>query len=284
MPAKGTVTRPWQKTIDFVDGLKGKLPDEELAVIERYVEKRSREAAQIQVTVTQVDTVQHSSPYPFDPEPLPSVYVELENVGGKMGPELKEFESPSAGTGLETPGQQCPSNEGTWETGRTTAAGFLTTAVDSNQGGNFFSTTTESVDTRTSEKSKKITADTTFLQQGHTPRSEENKQFDSRWKRREGPALERGCNSTSFFWGELEGSLLAFCLCFVLCTLCVLCFPKLFFYPGDHFSAKLKDIRGDVDQVAEVRNRRASIFSSITLLKMARTSNTRFGRSANALG
>ena len=33
MPAEGTVTRPWQKTIDFVDGLKGKLPDEELAVI-----------------------------------------------------------------------------------------------------------------------------------------------------------------------------------------------------------------------------------------------------------
>ena len=32
-------TRPWQKTVDFVDGLKGKLPDEELAVIKRYVEE-----------------------------------------------------------------------------------------------------------------------------------------------------------------------------------------------------------------------------------------------------
>ena len=40
-----TETRPWQKTMDFVYGLKGKLPDEELAVIKRYVEKRSREAA-----------------------------------------------------------------------------------------------------------------------------------------------------------------------------------------------------------------------------------------------
>ena len=39
MPAEDTVTRPWQKTIDFVDELKGKLPDEELAVIKRYVEK-----------------------------------------------------------------------------------------------------------------------------------------------------------------------------------------------------------------------------------------------------
>ena len=41
MPAK---TRPWQKTMEFVDGLRGKLPDEELAVIKWYVEKRSREA------------------------------------------------------------------------------------------------------------------------------------------------------------------------------------------------------------------------------------------------
>ena len=46
----------------------------------------------------------------------------------------------------------------------------------------------------------------------------------------------------------------------------------------------MKDMRGDEDRVAEVRNRRASIFPPITLLKMVRTSNTRFGRSANALG
>ena len=37
MPAEDTVTWPWQKTIDFVDGLKGKLPDEELVVIKRFV-------------------------------------------------------------------------------------------------------------------------------------------------------------------------------------------------------------------------------------------------------
>ena len=35
MPAE---TRHWQKSIDFVDGLKGKLQDDELAVIKRYVE------------------------------------------------------------------------------------------------------------------------------------------------------------------------------------------------------------------------------------------------------
>ena len=110
MPAK---TRPWQKTMDFVDGLKGKLPDEELAVIKRYVEKRSHEAAQAQVTFTPVDMVQHCSPCPLNPDIPPDVYMRLESNEGKMDPELKELEPPSAGTGLETPGQQCPPNEGT---------------------------------------------------------------------------------------------------------------------------------------------------------------------------
>ena len=76
MPAK---TRPWQKTMDFVDGLKRKLPDEELAVIKRYVEKRSREAAQAQVTVTPADTVQHYSPCPLNPDMPPDVCFKLES-------------------------------------------------------------------------------------------------------------------------------------------------------------------------------------------------------------
>ena len=114
MPAK---TRPWQKTMDFVDGLKGKLPDEELAMIKRYVEKRSREAAQAQVTVTPIDTVQHCSPCTLNPEMPPDICFKLESNEGKMDPELKELESPSAGTGPETPGQQCHPNEGTWKKG-----------------------------------------------------------------------------------------------------------------------------------------------------------------------
>ena len=69
------MTRPWQTTIDFVDGLKGKLPDEELAVIKRCVEKRSREAALAQVTVTPVDTVQYCSPCSPDPDPSPQMHV-----------------------------------------------------------------------------------------------------------------------------------------------------------------------------------------------------------------
>ena len=126
--------RPWQKMMDFVDGLNGKLPDEELAVIKRYVEKRSREAAQAQVTVTPVDTVHHCSPCPLDPEPSSSVCVKLESNEGRMDPERGELKSSSAGTGLETPEQQCPPNEGIWETGRTTADGILTAGVGSNQG------------------------------------------------------------------------------------------------------------------------------------------------------
>ena len=133
-----------------------------IATIKEYVEKRSREEAQIQMTVAPMDTVQRCSPCPLDPEPSSNVYVKLENTEGKMGPELEKLELPSAGTGLETPGQQCPPNEGIWETGRTTAFGILTAGVGSNQGGSI-SSPTESVNTRVSEKSTTITA-ITFLQ------------------------------------------------------------------------------------------------------------------------
>ena len=190
MPAE---TRPWQNTMDFVNALEqGKVSDEESAVLNRLVEKRSHEAAQAQVTVTPVDTVQYCSPSPQIPEPSPDVCVKLENNEGRMDPELGKLESSSTGTGLETPGQQCPPNEGTWDQGRTTADGFLTAGVGSNQGGNIFAPTTESVNTRTSTKSTRTTADITFLQLGHKPRdeeegSEENKQFDPGGKGEKAP-------------------------------------------------------------------------------------------------
>ena len=162
--------------MDFVDGLKGKFPDEELAVFKWYVEKRSREAAQRQVTVPSDDTVQHCSPCSPNPGMPSDVIFKSKSNEGKMDPERAELESSSAATGLETPGQ-CPPNEGTWDQGRTTATGFLTAGVGSNQGGNIFSPTTESVDTRAGNKSTRTTADITFMQQGRKPRSEENKQF-----------------------------------------------------------------------------------------------------------
>ena len=226
MPAEDTATRPRQK--DSLDEL---LANFEFARIKEYVEKRSREAVQLQLTVTQLNTVQHSSPYPLDLEPSPSVNVELENAEGKMGPELEELELPSAGTGLETPGQQCPPNE----------------AVGSSQG-EIIPPTTECVDTRTSEKSTKITADTTFLQQGHKTFSEQNKQFDPGGKREKAPPWKAAVALLSFS-GESGKAPCLFSVCASCSVLCVcLCFPKLFFYPGDHFSAKLKDMSGDADK------------------------------------
>ena len=77
---------PWHKTMDFVDGLNGKLQDEELAVIKRYVEKRIRETAQAQVAVTPVNTVQHCSPCPLNPDMPSDVCFKLESNMGLMDP------------------------------------------------------------------------------------------------------------------------------------------------------------------------------------------------------
>ena len=170
---KDTISMPRQKVSNLINEIEqGKVSDEEFSILKRLVEKRSREAAQAQVTVTPVDTVQHCSPCPLNPEMPPDVCFKLENNEGRMDPERGELESPSAGTGLETPGQQCPPNEGTWETGRTTADGFLTAGVGSNQRGSIYSPT-ERVDTRASTKSTTTSADITSLQQGRKPRDEE---------------------------------------------------------------------------------------------------------------
>ena len=130
--------RPWQKTIKFVDGLKADLPDEQLAAIKRYVERRSREA--VQVTVTPVNTARHCIPRSPNPEISSDVYVSMEEKDeSRMNPELTELESSSAGTGLETPAHQCLPNEGISETGRTIADGHLLVGMGSNQGGDISS-------------------------------------------------------------------------------------------------------------------------------------------------
>ena len=176
--------------MDFVDGLKGQLPDEELAVIKWYMEKRSREVAQAQVTVTPVDTGEYCSPSLQTPEPSPDLCFELESSEGEMGPEMKELESPSAGTGVETPGQQCPPNEGTWDQGRTTADGLLTAGVGSNQGGNISSPTERVGTTKSTSTLGDISSPTehvgtragtaaTPAKRRHKTTSKENKQFDT---------------------------------------------------------------------------------------------------------
>ena len=145
MPAR----TPWQKTAEFVDGLKGKLPDWKLAEIKRYVEKRCREEAQAQMTAKPVGTVQHCSPISPNPDTPSDVCFNVENNEGKMGQELEKLESSSADTGLETPGQQSPPNQGIWEQGRTIANGILTAGVDSSQGGRTPSPPERSTSTRT---------------------------------------------------------------------------------------------------------------------------------------
>ena len=139
---KDAILMPRQKVSKLINEIEeGKVADEEFAVLKRLVEKQSREMAQAQVTVTPVDTVQHCSPCTQTPEPSSSVCVKLESNEGRMDPERVELKPSSAGTGLETPGQQCSPNEGTWDQGRTTADGFLTAGVGSNQGGSISSPT-----------------------------------------------------------------------------------------------------------------------------------------------
>ena len=231
---KDTISMPRQKVSNLINALEqSKVSDEEFAVLKRLVEKRGREATR--VTVTPVATVQYCSPSPQTSEPSPDVCFELESNKGKMDPKLKELESSSAGTGLETPGQQCPPNEGTWKTGRTTADGFLTAGVGSNQGGSIYSPT-ERVDTRASTKSTTTTADITFLQQSHKPKdedegSEENKQFDPGGKGEKAP-LWNAALTLCFYWGKrwaVGGSLLVLRV-FRLCFVCACLFCSLNYY------------------------------------------------------
>ena len=173
--------RPWQKTREFLDGLKGDLPDEELAAIKRYVKRRSREAAQ--VTVTPVSTAQHCIPRSLNPEIPSDVFVSMEQKDeGRINPEPTELETPSAGTGIETPGQQCSSNEETWEKGRTIADGYLLVGMGSNQGEDI-SSPTEHVGKRAGTAATPAnSSNTTFRKASPKPRdkttSEENRQFD----------------------------------------------------------------------------------------------------------
>ena len=136
------------------------------------MEKRDREAAQV-TAATRDDTVQHCSPISQTPEPPSVVYFNLEN---EERIELEELKLSSAGTGLETPGQQCPPIEGIWETGKTTASGILTVGAGSSRGGNISSPAER-------EKSTTTAADiyskaSTPPKRKHKTFSEQNKQFD----------------------------------------------------------------------------------------------------------
>ena len=68
--------RSWQKAKERLDGLEGDIPDEDLAAIKRYVERRSHEAAK--VTVTPVSTLQHCIPRLSPPEIPSNMCVHME--------------------------------------------------------------------------------------------------------------------------------------------------------------------------------------------------------------
>ena len=211
--------RPWQKAKELLDGLEGDLPDEKLTTIKRYVERRSREAAQ--VTVTPVSTVQHCIPRSLTPEMPPNVCVSLEEKDdeGRMNPEPTELESTSAGTGLETPGQQCPPNGETWKTGRTIADGYLLVGMGSNQGRDI-SPPTERVGTRAGTATTPAnSSNTIFWKVSRKPSdktpSEENKQFDFGGKGEKPPLWNAALMVLVFFPGGSFGPWEARCLCFV---------------------------------------------------------------------
>ena len=202
-----------------------KLSDEEYATLKRLMEKRVRETAQ--VTVTQVSTVQHCSPVPKTSEPPPNVCFNLENEGN-MGQELKKLESSSADTGLETPCQQGPPNEGTWEQRRTTANGILTAGVDSSKKGNI-SSPMESVDTRASEKSTSTATVSGISSIAATPSkrrlkkfNELNKPFDPGGREEKAPPWNAAVPLPFFSCGEAGRLLVRF-----PCSVCV--FPNLYF-------------------------------------------------------
>ena len=85
------------------------------------MERRGRAAAD--VFVAPIDTVQPPNPRSRCSEISCDVRVYMEeNTEGKVEPEIEQLESSSAGTGFETPVQQCLSN---WEMERTTVDGCL---------------------------------------------------------------------------------------------------------------------------------------------------------------
>ena len=199
MPAR----TPWQKTAEVVDGLKGKLPDWELAEIKRYVEKRCRKEAQAQAQMTAkpVGTVQqHCSPISPNPDMPSNAFVKLENNEGTMSQELEELTTSSAGTGLETPGQQGPPNEGTLEQRQTTASGFLTADVNSSQGGRTPSPLERSTSTRTFAD----IFSTAAIQENrrHKTASQQNKQFDPGGRGEKAPPWNAAVPVPLFSWGE----------------------------------------------------------------------------------
>ena len=216
---KDEISMPRQKVSKLINAIEqGKLSDEECATLRRLVEKRNRKAAQI--TITPVDTVQYCSPICQTPEPPSVVYLNLENNEGEMDPELEELKSSSAGTGLKTPGQQCPPYEGIWEQGRTTASGISTAGAGSSKNRNISSSTERATSTVTVAGISLNAA--TASKRRHKTFNEEKKQFDGQGEK---ARLGSRLNST-FFSGENWDA--PCCFLFVLLYVAALCVSVFF--------------------------------------------------------
>ena len=267
-----------------------KLSDEEYATLKRCMEKRVRETAQV-TAVTRDHTVQHCSPCSPNPDRPSGVHCNLENNEGELDPRMKELEeltSSPAGTGLNTPGQESPPNEGVWETGRIIADGILTAGVDSSKEGNI-SSPMESTEraTRMVTAADIPSTGATPPKRRHKTSSEENKQFDPGGRGEQAPPWKAAVPLPFFSWGEAVRLLVCLAVAklggflSVFSALCV-CFSELiFFLPQVNLISKTFFSRRE--QVMYATGGQA--FSRLLpYLKMARTSNAWFDRSANTLG
>ena len=174
------------------------LSDEEYATLKRCMEKRVRETAQV-TAVTRDNTVQPSSPCSPNPDRPSGVLCNLENEG-TMSQELEELTSTSTSTGLNTPGQLSPPNEGVWETGRIIADGILTAGVNSSQGGRTPSPPERATKMVTAADIPLAAA--TPPKRRHKTSSELNKPFDPGGRGEKAPPWNAAVPLPFFSWGE----------------------------------------------------------------------------------
>ena len=260
IPAK---SRPRQK--DSMDELLAKF---EYAEIKRCIDKRCRKEAEAkaQMTAKPVGTVQQCSPSSPNPDTPSNVCFNLENEG-MMSQELEELTSSSAGTGLKTPGQQGPPNEGTLGQRQTTANGFLTAGVGSSKERNIATSTTTTVagiSSIAATPSKRRLK--TF--------NELNKPFDPGGREEQALPWKAAVPLPFVSWGEAGRLLVRF-----LCLVCVFSRTYIFPFTGESYQQDVFSRRGQVIYATG-----GQAFSRLLpYLKMAMTSNARFDRSANAL-